>query len=99
MATWGKRKVKINNHSPESTMYYEYSATSDQYYIEIIINEDFGLGNERFESEFRCGPDVGEAMMEAFINHVLAYQCSGDVDRFVERYITSNRFSKAKVEE
>jgi len=96
MATWGKRKIKINSHLPESTMYYEYNTTSDQYYINSIINEDFGLGIECYESEFRCGPEAGEAMMEAFINHVLAYQCSGDVEQFVERYITNNRFSKVK---
>ena len=96
MATWGKREIKINDHKPESTMYYEYNTTVDSYYFKTIWNEDFGLGNERFESEDRFGQDVGEAKMEALINHVLAFECSGDVERFVERYIKNNRFSKVE---
>ncbi len=98
MATWGKKQIRINRYEPESTMYYEYNTTTDAYYIKTIWNEDFGLGNERFESEDRMGQEVGEAMMEAFINHILAFSCSGDTDRFIERYIKNNRFRLAKGE-
>lgn len=96
MSTWGKKQIKINEYEPESTMYYDYSTVVDSYYFKTVWNEDFGLGNERFESEDRMGQEVGEAMMEAFISHILAFKYSGDVNGFVERYITNNRFTKAK---
>ena len=96
MATWGKREIRINKYDPPSTMYYHYNTTVDAYYFKIIWNEDFGLGNERFETEDRMGLEVGEAMMEAFINHILAFECSGDVEQFVERYVKNNRFAKVE---
>lgn len=94
MATWGKKQIKINAYEPESTMYYEYGTVCDSYYFKTIWNEDFGMGNERFETEERMSQEVGEAMMEAFINHILAFNCGGDIDRFIERYIANNRFRK-----
>jgi len=33
MATWGKKKIRLDGYGPESTMYYEYNTTSDQYYL------------------------------------------------------------------
>lgn len=98
MATWGKTEINIDKYNPDSTMYYEYNTTSDQYYIKTVWNEDFGLGNERFESENRLGPEIGEAMMEAFIAHLLYFLYSGDTNKFIERYIHNNRFIKKKLE-
>lgn len=96
MATWGKKEIRINKYEPKSTMYYEYNTTVDAYYFKTIWNEDFGLGNERFETEEHMGNQMGEAKMEALINHILAFECSGDVERFVDRYIRNNRFKNAK---
>jgi len=94
MATWGKKEIRINEHEPKSTMYYEYNTTVDSYYFKTIWNEDFGLGNERFETEHRFGQEVGEAMMEALIAHILAFELGGDVATFIERYVLDNRFRK-----
>ena len=39
------------------------------------------------------GPDSGEAQMEAYIHHILAFDYNGNVEAFVERYIKNNRFA------
>lgn len=96
MATWGQREIRINKYEPKSTLYYDYNTTVDSYYLKVVWNEDFGLGNERFENEYRFGNEVGEAMMEALINHILAFECSGGIEEFVDKYIKNNRFSKGK---
>ena len=97
MATWGMREIKINKFTPESTLYYSYSTTADVFFFETVENEDHGLGNERYVNQYRFGLDTVEAIMEAFIFHLLAFKCSGNVEKFVERYIKNNRFHDAKV--
>jgi hypothetical protein len=97
MATWGKLKISIEDFDPENnTVYYEYNTTSDQYYFEVNTKLDYGLGYEDYKSEYRFSPEIGEGLMEAFINHLLNFECSGDEDLFIERYIKNNKFKKAQ---
>lgn len=96
MATWGKLTATINKYEPASTMYYEYNTTSDIFYIKSIVNEDFGLGNECFENESRFSPDYAKCLMEALINHFLAFEYSGDIEEFMNERIINNRFKKAE---
>jgi hypothetical protein len=99
MATWGKREIQFNKYEPKNTLYYDYNTTVDSYHVKVVEHVDYGLGNERYENDYRFSQEVGEAMMEALINHVLAFECSGDVDEFVKQYIENNRFKKVMAKE
>ena len=96
MATWGKLKIQYNKYRPDDTLYYEYSTTCDQYYfLWTYKDDDWGGDGKIRKYENHVGPDSGAAQMEAYINHILADECSGNVEEFVERYIKNNRFAKA----
>lgn len=93
MATWGKLKINTNKYETDSTLYYDYSTTSDIFFFKgtWVDNESYGDGKIHEWKEY-LSDEQGEAMMEAFINHYMAMNCSGDVERFVDRYIKNNRF-------
>lgn len=94
MATWGKLKIKYNKHRPDDTLYYEYSTTCDQYLFRWTWKDDDWYGDHKIHTLERCeGPDSGEVQMEAYINHILAYNYNGDIEAFIERYIKNNRFA------
>lgn len=93
MATWGQLTIQTNEYNKEDTLYYSYGTSSDIFHFifTYLDNEWGGSGGiEKFE-EF-ISNERGEAQMEAYINHYLAMNCSGDVDLFVERYVNNNRF-------
>lgn len=93
MATWGKKEIQICPYRPETNkLYYDYNTTCDLYYIKINRDEDYGLGYEQSESEYRFNPAEGQGLMEALINHILAFNYSGDERLFIERFITNNKF-------
>lgn len=92
MATWGQKKVHYNKYSPESSLYYEYNTSSDQYKLRLKTEMDYGMGIEKYENDYHFGPDEGEVIMEAFINHILAFDYSGNEEAFIERFIKKNRF-------
>lgn len=95
MATWGKKTIKTNEYkSSTNNLYYEYNTTVDSYYFRYKGEEDYGLGPESFDVETRMGKEQGEAMMEALINHILNFECSGDEERFMKRYVQYNRFRR-----
>ena len=94
MATWGKLKIKYNKYRPDDTLYYEYNTTCDQYYFAWTWKDDYEYGDYKVhKTEKHQGPDSGEAQMEAYINHILAYDYGGNIEAFVERYIKNNRFA------
>ena len=92
MATWGQKKVHYDKYSAESSLYYEYNTTSDLYRLNLKTERDYGLGIEKYENSYIFGPDEGEIIMEAFINHILAFDFSGNEEAFVKRFIKNNRF-------
>jgi hypothetical protein len=96
MATWGKKTIKVNKYEPETTLYYDYNTTVDAYYFRYKGQEDYGLGYEQFDVETRMSQEQGEAMMEALINHILYFECSGDEEKFMEEYVKNNRFRNQK---
>jgi len=96
MATWGKKEIKVHRFEPPTTLYYEYNTTVDAYYFRYKGQEDYGLGYESFDIETRMSNTQGEAMMEALINHILNFECSGDEEKFMEEYVKNNRFRGVK---
>ncbi len=92
MATWGQKTILIDKYKPERSLYYDYNTTVDSYYLNYMGSEDHGMGYENFDIEYRFGNQEGEAIMEALINHILAFECSGDEQQFIDRYIKNNRF-------
>jgi hypothetical protein len=95
MATWGKITIRPNPYDERETLYYSYSTTVDSYYICHAGYEDLGMSEEYFKREYRFGKEAGEAMMEALINHTMAFEGLTE-EQFVERYIRNNRFKKVK---
>ncbi len=94
MATWGKFKIRYQKYRPDDTLYYSYNTTCDQYYFRWTWKDDDWYGSHEIkETEERQGPEAGEAQMEAYIHHILAFDYSGNVEAFVERYIKNNRFA------
>ena len=94
MSTWGKIKIRISEYDKDDTLYYDYNTTCDQYYFEWTwTDNDWGGDGKVHESEEHSWPRSGEAQMEAYINHILAFDYSGNVEAFVERYIKNNRFA------
>jgi len=94
MATWGKLKIRYNRYRLDDTLYYDYNTTCDQYYfVWTYKDDDWGGDCKVHRSEEHKGPDTGEAQMEAYINHILAFDYGGNVEAFVERYIKNNRFA------
>ena len=92
MATWGKKTVHYDKYYPNSSLYYQYSTTSDQYRLNLETEKDYGMGPERYEDSYTFGPEEGEVIMEALINHILAFDFSGDEVAFMNRYLKNNRF-------
>lgn len=92
MATWGKITINPNKFNKDETFYYDYNTTSDCYYFHHVGEEDYGLGSEFFDIEERYSLERGELLMEALICHTLAFECGGDIQEFVKRYIDNNRF-------
>jgi len=99
MATWGKKTVIVGEYEPKSTFYYDYNTTVDAYYFRYTGQEDHGLGYEPFDIQTRMGQEQGEVMLEALVNHILAFDYSGDESAFIERFIKNNRFKKAQIKE
>lgn len=94
MATWGQKTILIDKYKPEKSLYYDYNTTVDAYHLKYKGEEDFGIGYEKFDIDYRFDQSLGEAIMEALINHVLHFECSGDEEEFIDRYIKGNRFKK-----
>jgi hypothetical protein len=92
MATWGKLKIE---YEKDCTLYYSYSTTVDGYYLLDESKRDYGMGEEQHAAEYRFDREAGEAIMEALVNHTMAYEGLTE-EQFVERYIRNNRFKKAK---
>ena len=91
MATWGKLTIPMHNYYQPPTLYYDYNTTSDMYvFIEKGIDEYTGA---EYTSQDYFGNCKGEAMMEAFIHHIMCFD-SYNEERFVERFIRNNRFKK-----
>ena len=95
----GQKTIKVDNYTPETTLYYDYNTTVDAYHFRYKGSEDYGLGQEEFDVDTRMSDTEGEAMMEALIDHILAFKCSNEEERFIERYIKNNRFRSVKAEE
>lgn len=94
MATWGQKTVHYDKYCPYSSLYCTYSTSSDIYYLNLKTEKDYGIGNEKFENEYCFGLNEGEVMMEAFINHILNFEYSGNEEAFIERFIKKNRFKE-----
>lgn len=90
MATWGKKTVK---YLPDSSLYYDYNTCADQYHINLKTEKDYGMGAEKYDNDYYFGPDEGTILMEAFIDHILAFDYGGDQQAFIERFINKNRFT------
>src|SRR5580693_7630844 len=94
MATWGKLKIRISEYDKDKTLYYDYNTVCDQYYFKWTwTDNEWGGDGKVHESVEHAGPDTGEAQMEAYINHILAFDYGGNVEAFIERYIKNNRFA------
>lgn len=94
MATWGRIKIRYNGYRKDDTLYYDYNTTSDQYFfLWTWRDDDWGGDGKVHEIRDYQSPASGEAQMEAYIHHILAFDYGGDVDAFVERYIKNNRFA------
>ena len=94
MSTWGKLKIRTSKYAKDSTLYYDYLTSVDSFhFIYEWLDDDWGgTGKVEKRDEYQSMND-GIAQMEAYIHHFLAFNCSGDIDRFVERYIKNNRFA------
>jgi hypothetical protein len=93
MATWGKLKIQMSKYCKDTTLYYSYNTTSDTFYFaHNWVDNDWGGDGKVHKSEDYLNNEYGEAQMEAYINHYINMECSGDVEEFVKRYITNNRF-------
>lgn len=97
MATWGKLKIQTSKYCKDTTLYYEYNTTADSFYFNWNwLDNDWGGDGKVHESKDYVSNEMGEAQMEAYINHYLHMNCSGDINDFTERYVTNNRFAKAR---
>jgi hypothetical protein len=99
MATWGQLKIQTSKYVEESTLYYDYGTCSHSFHFIFTYRDDdwYGDGMIHEFNEYKSREN-GEAQMEAYINHFLADECSGDIGEFVGRYIVNNRFAKARQE-
>lgn len=85
MATWGKKTIRLGF---EDSLYYDYSTVSDSFCFKYIYRDEYD--NLMIEQTAYIGDSQGRAMMEAMINHYIAYE-DGE-ESFIERYVKNNRF-------